>query len=340
MISKKGVFRRVIKFVRKLCARQTEKNVVANFNTPDDNIDASGDSALLKKKNLVVQSNSNTDERRDVPVKRDNGIETMADKITDIKESIKREILDDPKLEIIIRNHIDDLMSEIVQEIVQKYLLESSDYLIKNIDGQEKRKTDEIKINKTLTELKDMQQNNDLIPSAPPLPQTLPTLQKAENNIKNKGKVYRPAGLPKNLIDEIKRGVKLKPVSPMVKVLEKSIIDDKNLRRLNPFDNIIPSPPPHTLLMPLKSENNVKSKGKVYRPAALPKNLIEEIKRGVKLKPVKPVVSVIENPKINENDFERMNPLGIPMFRRASMMSSSSSSDTSSEYFSLDEWDN
>ncbi|XP_050547856.1 uncharacterized protein LOC126909476 isoform X3 [Daktulosphaira vitifoliae] len=128
----------------------------------------------------------------------------------------------------------------------------------------------------------------------------------------------------------------------MVKVLEKSIIDDKNLRRMNLFDStyIIPSPPPHTLLMPLKSENNVKSKGKVYRPAALPKNLIEEIKRGVKLKPVKPVVSVIENPKINENDFERMNPLGIPMFRRASMMSSSSSSDTSSEYFSLDEWDN
>ncbi|XP_050548070.1 uncharacterized protein LOC126909679 [Daktulosphaira vitifoliae] len=190
----------------------------------------------------------------------------MADKITDLKESIKREILDDPKLEIIIRNHIDDLMSEIVQEIVQKYLMESSDYLINNISDPEKYKTDEIKINKTLTELKDVQQNNDFIPSAPPLPQTLPTLQKAENNIKNKGKVDRPAGLPKNLIDEIKRGVKLKPV--------------------------------------------------------------------------KPVVSVIENPKINENDFERMNPLGIPMFRRASMMSSSSSSDTSSEYFSLDEWDN
>ncbi|XP_050547999.1 uncharacterized protein LOC126909608 isoform X3 [Daktulosphaira vitifoliae] len=128
-------------------------------------------------------------------------------------------------------------MSEIVQEIVQKYLMESSDYLIKNNDGQEKRKTDEININKTLTELMDIQQNNDFIPSAPPLPQTLPTLQKTENNIKNKGKVDRPAGLPKNLIEEIKRGVKLKPVSPMVKVLEKSIIDDKNLRRMNLFDS-------------------------------------------------------------------------------------------------------
>ncbi|XP_050522138.1 uncharacterized protein LOC126894877 isoform X2 [Daktulosphaira vitifoliae] len=265
----------------------------------------------------------------------------MADKITDLRESIKSEILNDPQLEIIIRNQIEDLISEIVQEIVQKYLMESSDYLIKNISGQEKRKTDEIKINKTLTELKDIQQNNDFIPSAPPLPQTLPTLQKAENNIKNKGKVDRLVGLPINLIEEIKRGVKLKPVNPAVKVLEKPNIHDKNLQGMNPLDStyIIPSPPPHTLPKPLKPENNIKNKGKVDRPVGLPINLIEEIKRGVKLKPVKPVVAVIENPKIDENDFKKMNPLGIAIFRRPSMMSSSSRSDTSSEYFSLDEWD-
>ncbi|XP_050548050.1 uncharacterized protein LOC126909655 [Daktulosphaira vitifoliae] len=210
----------------------------------------------------------------------------MVDKITDLRESIKCEILNDPQLEIIIRNQIEDLICEIVQEIVQKYLMESSDYLIKNISGQEKRKTVEIKINKTLTELKDIQQNNDFIPSAPPLPQTLPTLQKAENNIKSKGKVDRPVGLPINLIEEIKRGVKLKPVNSAVKVLEKPNIHDKNLQGMNPLDStyIIPSPPPHTLPKPLKPENNIKSKGKVDRPVGLPINLIEEIKRGVKLK--------------------------------------------------------
>ncbi|XP_050544675.1 uncharacterized protein LOC126909664 [Daktulosphaira vitifoliae] len=118
-------------------------------------------------------------------------------------------------------------------------------------------------MNKKLTELKDLWQINDFIPPAQPLFQTLPTLIKADNNIKNKCKVDKSA-LPTNLMDEIKRGVELKPVISVAKVIEKA--------------------------------------------------------------------------KIDENDLGRMNPLDIAMFRLANMMSSRSNSDSSSENSSQDEW--
>ncbi|XP_050519748.1 uncharacterized protein LOC126893503 isoform X2 [Daktulosphaira vitifoliae] len=348
MPPKKSVFRRVLNFIRKLCKRNNKKNV-ADIKATNENAAASGD--LLCP---MVPSKGTTDERINdmiqdfihseesnqcytgsVPVKRENGQTTIADKIIDLRGSIKREILNDPELENIIRNQIQDLMSEFIQGIVQNYLRESTDYSVNNISGPVKRKEDEINMNKKLTELKDLRKINDFIPPAPPLFQTPPTLPKAYNNIRNKGKVDRPT-LPMNLIDEIKRGVKLKPVKPVVKVLKKPIADEKNIQGMNPLNNFIPSSPPLSRTLPtLLKVDNIKNKGKVDR-LTLPMNLLDEIKRGIKLKPVKPVV--IKKPMIDEKDIQRMNSLDTVMFCRSNMRPSSSSSDSSSEYFSLDEW--
>ncbi|XP_050523922.1 uncharacterized protein LOC126895760 [Daktulosphaira vitifoliae] len=112
------------------------------------------------------------------------------------------------------------------------------------------------------------------------------------------------------------------------------------MQRVKPLDNtyFIPPAPPlfQTLLTLPKTDNNIKNKGKDNRPT-LPMNLLDEIKRGIKLKPVKPVV--IEKPKIDKKNLERLNPLDNAMFRRVNMMSSSSSSDSSPENLSQDEWD-
>ncbi|XP_050532165.1 uncharacterized protein LOC126900475 isoform X2 [Daktulosphaira vitifoliae] len=298
--------------------------------------------SIVKIQNFIHSEESNQFliKNGSVPVKRENGQKTMADKITDLKESIKREICNDPKLEIIIRNQIQDLTSEFIHGVVQNCLRESTDYQIpKNSSSLEKRKEQEINMNKKLNKLKNLRKMNDFIPPAPPLLQTLPTLLKSNNNIENKGKVNRPA-LPMDLMDEIKRGVELKPVKPMVKVLDKPSIDEKNLQGTNPLNNFIHPAPPlfQTLPMFPKVDNNTKSKGKIDGPT-LPINLLDEIKRGFKLKPVKSVVKVIERAKIDENDLGRMNPLNIAMFHRVNMMSSSSSSVSSSENSSQDEWD-
>ncbi|XP_050543695.1 uncharacterized protein LOC126906842 isoform X2 [Daktulosphaira vitifoliae] len=352
MPQKKSLFSKFINFIRKVCQTKNKKNC-ANIKRTNAKVAASGDSL-----HPIVPSKGTTDERKidkiqdfsgesnqylikngSVRVKRENGQRTMVYQITDLKESIKREILNDPKLEIIIRNQIQDLTSEFIQEIVQNCLRESTDYLIKNSSSPEKCKEEEINMNEKLTKLKDLRQINDFIPLAPSLFQTLPTLLKADDNIKNKSNIDRPA-LPINLMNEIKHGVELKPVKPVVKVLEKPNIDEKSLQGMNPLNNFIPPAPPLFQTLPThpKVDNNTTSKGKIDR-LALPMNLLEERKRGFKLKPVKPVDKVIEKAKLDENELGRMNPLDMAMFHRINMMSSSSSSDSSSENSSQDEWD-
>ncbi|XP_050519704.1 uncharacterized protein LOC126910583 [Daktulosphaira vitifoliae] len=173
MSSKKNIFSKFINFIRKACKRKNKKNC-ADIKKTNSNIAASGDSLYTVMPSKCTTKKRTNDKVQDltsefihpresiqgfikngsVPIKRENEKKTIADKITDLKESIKDEILNDPKIEIIIRNHIQGLTSEHIQGMVHNCLMESTDYLIKSSGGQNIRKEDEINENKKLTDLK------------------------------------------------------------------------------------------------------------------------------------------------------------------------------------------